>query len=217
MTTCRRTFTSGTDLKAYYSNTRFGSAGRLLTGANSKSGAGMGGSSPKRVDGGLATRQLRKAAAKNRSVGVNMKDVIDVRYMGGHRVWVCFNDGVAGELDLKPRLQFTGVFEPLVDPAYFAKVRVDPEAGTIVWPNEADPLTWTSQTGSLNLEEGFIGGVVAPLQVDLRSRYHRGHKVARLCGPRDRRPRGAGRWSFRGGSARCTGGGNRRRSGWSGA
>ena len=83
-----------------------------------------------------------------------MKDVIDVRYMGGHRVWVCFNDGVAGELDLKPHLQFTGVFEPLRDPVYFAKVRVDPDAGTIVWPNEADidPLVLYSWVTKRDIE-----------------------------------------------------------------
>jgi len=30
------------------------------------------------------------------------------------------------------------VFEPLRDEAYFARVRVDPEAGTIAWPNGVD-------------------------------------------------------------------------------
>jgi hypothetical protein len=30
------------------------------------------------------------------------------------------------------------VFEPLSDPAYFSQVRVDEDAGTIVWPNGAD-------------------------------------------------------------------------------
>lgn len=29
-------------------------------------------------------------------------------------------------------------FVPLRDLSYFAQVRVDPEAGTIVWPNGAD-------------------------------------------------------------------------------
>ena len=31
-----------------------------------------------------------------------------------------------------------GVFAPLQDPAYFARVSVDADAGTIVWPNGAD-------------------------------------------------------------------------------
>jgi hypothetical protein len=30
------------------------------------------------------------------------------------------------------------VFDPLRDPAWFAQVRVDPELGTVVWPNGAD-------------------------------------------------------------------------------
>ena len=30
------------------------------------------------------------------------------------------------------------MFEPLLDPTYFAKLTVDPVLGTIVWPNEAD-------------------------------------------------------------------------------
>jgi hypothetical protein len=30
------------------------------------------------------------------------------------------------------------VFEPLKDSAYFAQLRADAEAGTIVWPNDAD-------------------------------------------------------------------------------
>lgn len=31
-----------------------------------------------------------------------------------------------------------GVFAPLKDIAYFAQVAVDPEAGTLVWPNGVD-------------------------------------------------------------------------------
>ncbi len=34
--------------------------------------------------------------------------------------------------------EYGGVFEPLKDPAYFARLRADAEAGTIVWPNDAD-------------------------------------------------------------------------------
>jgi hypothetical protein len=30
------------------------------------------------------------------------------------------------------------VFQPLLDPAEFARVRLEPECGTIVWPNGAD-------------------------------------------------------------------------------
>ncbi|MEY2984959.1 MAG: hypothetical protein RLZZ568_1576 [Cyanobacteriota bacterium] len=35
-------------------------------------------------------------------------------------------------------LQFTGIFDPLKDPEYFTQVKVNPELGTIQWPNGAD-------------------------------------------------------------------------------
>src|SRR5579859_255882 len=41
--------------------------------------------------------------------------------------------GTAGDVDLS-RI----VFEPLLDPKYFAQVKVDPDAATVVWPNGAD-------------------------------------------------------------------------------
>jgi hypothetical protein len=51
---------------------------------------------------------------------------------------ITFDDGTVGEVDLLPHL-WGPVFEPLRDdPGLFAKVRVDPDEGTIVWPNGAD-------------------------------------------------------------------------------
>jgi len=41
-------------------------------------------------------------------------------------------------VNLASNLSFQGVFAPLRDPAYFAQVRVDPELGTVAWPNGAD-------------------------------------------------------------------------------
>jgi hypothetical protein len=50
-----------------------------------------------------------------------------------------FRDGTAGTLDLARLVKSSGgVFEPLHDPSAFAAVRIDHEAGTIVWPNGAD-------------------------------------------------------------------------------
>ena len=67
-----------------------------------------------------------------------LKDVIEVRPLGGYRLYLRFEDGVAGELDFASRLRFEGVFPPLRDPTVFAQVRSDPELGTLVWPNGAD-------------------------------------------------------------------------------
>jgi hypothetical protein len=50
-----------------------------------------------------------------------------------------FTDGSHGTVDLAPWiLGRGGVFVPLQDPGFFAQVRVDREAGTIVWPNGVD-------------------------------------------------------------------------------
>ena len=67
-----------------------------------------------------------------------LKDIVAADPLGGHRLRLRFEDGVEGDIDLQPTLNFRGVFEPLRDPAYFAQVRVDPELGTVTWPNGAD-------------------------------------------------------------------------------
>jgi hypothetical protein len=63
--------------------------------------------------------------------------VSSVRHRGGYRVWLRFNDGLEGELDLSSEL-YGEIFEPLRDLALFAQVRLDLEYETIVWPNGAD-------------------------------------------------------------------------------
>ena len=62
--------------------------------------------------------------------------VIEAKYLGGHRVWLRFDDGIVGELDLTAELHGE-VFEPLRDVATFAKFRID-EGHTLSWPNGAD-------------------------------------------------------------------------------
>jgi hypothetical protein len=65
--------------------------------------------------------------------------VTHVSVVGAHAVELTFTDGSRGVVDLGPQLVGRGgVFEPLRDPAYFARVSVDRDAGTIVWPNGLD-------------------------------------------------------------------------------
>jgi hypothetical protein len=64
-------------------------------------------------------------------------DVIQARYVRNFTIWVKFEDGSEGEIDLSGEL-YGPVFEPLKDVTFFRQVRVDPELGTIVWPNGAD-------------------------------------------------------------------------------
>mgnify|MGYP001052826908 FL=1 len=69
---------------------------------------------------------------------VVLVDVVEVRATGERRLYLRFEDGAAGEVDLDCLVRWEGVFEPLRDPQRFAEVRVDRELGTIVWPNGAD-------------------------------------------------------------------------------
>lgn len=64
--------------------------------------------------------------------------LIEAKPSDGHTVHVQFEDGLAADVDLSYLLDYGGVFEPLRDLEYFRQLRADAEAGTIVWPNEAD-------------------------------------------------------------------------------
>lgn len=67
-----------------------------------------------------------------------LKDVLEVRPLSGYRLYLRFEDGADGEVDISSFVSFRGVFEPLREPTEFRRVRVDPDLGTIVWPNGAD-------------------------------------------------------------------------------
>jgi hypothetical protein len=67
-----------------------------------------------------------------------LKDIVEVRLLEGYQLRLRFEDGVEGDIDLQKLITFDGVFAPLKDRAYFVQVRVEPELGTIVWPNGAD-------------------------------------------------------------------------------
>ena len=69
-----------------------------------------------------------------------MADIISVtaaRHVRDHVLWLRFSDGAEGEADLAGELDGE-VFEPLRDPAYFARAALDPELRTVAWPNGAD-------------------------------------------------------------------------------
>jgi hypothetical protein len=65
--------------------------------------------------------------------------VTEVRALGGYRVELTFSDERRGAVDLESRIVGRGgLYQPLEDPVFFRKVRVDAELGTIVWPNGVD-------------------------------------------------------------------------------
>ena len=63
--------------------------------------------------------------------------VTEVNVLDGYRLRLAFSDGAVGEIDLAEEL-WGEVFEPLREEALFRQARVDPELGTVVWPNGAD-------------------------------------------------------------------------------
>jgi hypothetical protein len=64
-------------------------------------------------------------------------DVTAVEVIGDYQLRLTFEDGTVGDVDFTGR-EWHGVFEPLRDPTYFARVEVDAEAGTIAWPDGLD-------------------------------------------------------------------------------
>ena len=84
----------------------------------------------------------QRADRPNRAAQVGgalmLYDVVAVKALSDFRVWVRFEDGLEGEVDLSG-LVGKGVFARWTeDPAEFSQVRVDPESGTIVWPGGLD-------------------------------------------------------------------------------
>ncbi len=66
-----------------------------------------------------------------------MVDVLRVRSLGGHRLWLRFTDGSEGVRDLTDLVAQSGpMLKPLKSPDYFARVFV--ESGALTWPNGFD-------------------------------------------------------------------------------
>jgi hypothetical protein len=61
--------------------------------------------------------------------------VDDAKYVGGYKVWLSFNDGAQGEIDLSSEL-YGEIFEPLKDQHFFRSFTLD--GHTLSWSNGAD-------------------------------------------------------------------------------
>ena len=67
-----------------------------------------------------------------------LKDVVAVEPLEQYQLYLRFEDGVEGVVDLDKLVSFSGVFAPLQDLDYFATVVVNSEIGTIAWSCGAD-------------------------------------------------------------------------------
>jgi hypothetical protein len=70
------------------------------------------------------------------SYALPMIHVLSVRYVGGSRLALEFDDDTRGEADLTPLIERGGLFAPLADPSLLARAFVDD--GTVCWPDELD-------------------------------------------------------------------------------
>ena len=59
---------------------------------------------------------------------------VDVKALEGYRIWIKFDDGVEGELDLSDRAG-QGVFKAWEDREFFEAVEV-PDYDAIAWPGD---------------------------------------------------------------------------------
>lgn len=65
--------------------------------------------------------------------------ITNVKHLKDYELEISFSDGMIAKLDFCSRIVGRGgAFEPLEDVDYFAKVTVDSEAGTLVWPGGVD-------------------------------------------------------------------------------
>lgn len=64
-------------------------------------------------------------------------DITEARVVRHGVLALTFADGLQGELDVLDRMRGP-VFEDARTPRGFAKMKVDPETGTVTWPDGAD-------------------------------------------------------------------------------
>jgi hypothetical protein len=109
-------------------------------------------------------------------------DVESVTPLGGYNVRLVFSDGAERTLDLDPYLQGP-IFESIRDQEYFRRVRVDPETGTIAWPNGADidPIVLRYGLVPAWMEEGSEAQIETPAAIE---RFRTGKEIRPFGGRR---------------------------------
>ncbi len=67
-----------------------------------------------------------------------LHDVVAASYQNDYRVEITFDDGACGIVDFSHYLERGGVFERFHDINYFRQFEVNPELGTLTWPDGID-------------------------------------------------------------------------------
>lgn len=61
-----------------------------------------------------------------------------IQPLDDYQLHLTVEDGVEGIIDVTKLIEFTGIFESLIDPNYFNQVIANKEISRICWPNDAD-------------------------------------------------------------------------------
>lgn len=89
----------------------------------------------------VRTSHWKRSLAPMQTNEIPMVDVLRLRALDGHRLWLRFTDGSEGVRDFSDILALGGpMVEPLKAPDYFARAFV--EMGAPTWPNgfDVDPI-----------------------------------------------------------------------------
>ena len=88
------------------------------------------------AEAGHGFREVVEETAKEKGI---LARVTAVRHIEDYRLELTFSTGERGEIDFRSRVVGRrGLLKRLEDPVFFQQVRVDPESGTLVWPNGVD-------------------------------------------------------------------------------
>jgi len=66
-----------------------------------------------------------------------MKRIIKVKVLENYKLWLRFDDGVEGIVDLS-KLVGKGVFKKWKDKKFFESVKINSQTGTLTWGEEID-------------------------------------------------------------------------------
>jgi hypothetical protein len=85
------------------------------------------------------TKNYKKFLHSNKCGDMEFKraKIIACRPMPNYRVWIRFDDGLEGEIDLSD-LVGKGVFEAWKSVDFFNRVKVDPKTDTLAWGDDID-------------------------------------------------------------------------------
>ncbi len=72
------------------------------------------------------------------TIGPVVLRVTAVETVSDHELRLTFNDGLVREVDMAP-MMWGELGEPLRDPTFFRRVRVDEDSRTLAWPNGFEP------------------------------------------------------------------------------